>query len=458
MIKKNYKSFRDPAARVIEEDGVYYRYIFNEYKQDYDMLMQSGLYQELVSKWLLITHEEITTKTLKTDVYKLLKPQQISFQSYPFEWSFSQWKKVILSFLTINQIALRYGMILKDATPYNFYLKDGNAIMFDTSSFVKYNEGDFWVGYRQFCEELLSPVALMYYMGQRWSKIYRTHLHGIPLAFVSKQLPISSWFNITCLVNIHMHAKFDNNTISNGINRTKGFSLVKLQALIRMIRTNIVSWKSSYTYQNHWSGYYENNIESEQYLKKKEEIIDNWLSTFKPLRVLDLGANTGRFSKIASFHTNEVIALEADEYCVDIIQQMIISENIQNIHTLVGELSEPSPSLGILNIELASIFDRANADMVFGLALIHHLCITKYMSMDLVAELFAKFSSKYIIVEYIPREDKKVKILLTGREDTFQSYTEDNFIRSFNNLFELVEKKETICSERVLYLWEKRNK
>ena len=200
IIEPNNISYRDTAARVVKKESGYYRYIFHEYKAEYDHLMQSGLYEELTQKELLIEHQVIEVDTDDPKVYKLLLPTQIPFQSYPFEWSYTQWRKAILSYLRINNIALKYGMILKDATPYNFYLIGGKAVMFDTSSFMFFKENDKWIAYRQFCEEFLSPVALMHYNGAEWSKLTMANLRGMPLSFVSKQLPLKSWVKLTTLL------------------------------------------------------------------------------------------------------------------------------------------------------------------------------------------------------------------------------------------------------------------
>ena len=136
MIEPNYISYRDSAARVVIKEGGYYRYIFNEYKAEYDHLMRSGLYEELTQKRYLIEHHEIPADTSDPRVYKLIYPTQIPFQSYPFEWSYTQWRKAILTYLKINHLALKYGMVLKDATPYNFFFSNGKAILLDTSSFI----------------------------------------------------------------------------------------------------------------------------------------------------------------------------------------------------------------------------------------------------------------------------------------------------------------------------------
>ena len=111
MNQANNISYKDTAARVVLKEGIYYRYIFNEYKKEYDNLMQSGLYEALKSKGYIISHSELEYDGSDTNVYKQLLPEQIHFQSYPFCWSYIQWRKAIITYLEINKIALKYGMV-----------------------------------------------------------------------------------------------------------------------------------------------------------------------------------------------------------------------------------------------------------------------------------------------------------------------------------------------------------
>jgi hypothetical protein len=106
MNQANYISYKDTAARVVLKEGIYYRYIFNEYKREYDNLMQSGLYEALIAKGYLISHSELEYDGNDANIYKHLLPEQIHFQSYPFCWSYSQWRKAIITYLEINKIAL----------------------------------------------------------------------------------------------------------------------------------------------------------------------------------------------------------------------------------------------------------------------------------------------------------------------------------------------------------------
>lgn len=457
-IDPNYKSYKDSAARVVRVDNKYYRYIFEEYREEYDYLVKSGLYKHLVDSGLLISHVEVDIKRNEPLVYKLILPEQIKFQSYPYEWSFEQWKEVVKCFLHINLAALDFGMILKDATPFNFYFKEGNCILFDTSSFVKFNKRNVWTAYRQFCEELLAPLALIYYSGQLWSKIYQTQIKGIPLAFVSNQLPFRSWFNFTCLFNLHFHSKFDNEKLKAKKTKNKGFTVDELKTFLNIINKQIYNWNKPYNDKYHWSKYYKETIESESYLSEKEKVINKWLSELDSSIVLDLGANTGRFSRIAAQYSNYVLALESDPVCVDIIHQMIKNEKISNMSTFVGDLSLPTPSLGLFNKEIDSLFERLNSDVVMALALIHHLYFTNLMSMVQIVELFSMLTTKYVIVEFIPFEDDKVKILLNNKERFFSEYSESFFLKQFEVKFILINSSTLLKSKRKLFLFQKNSR
>jgi SAM-dependent methyltransferase len=457
IIEPNIISYRDTAARVVKKESGYYRYIFHEYKAEYEHLMQSGLYQDLTQKGLLIQHKEIEKDTDDPNVYKLLYPTQIPFQSYPFEWSFLQWKKAITAYLHINKIALKYGMVLKDATPYNFYLSGGKSVMFDTSSFTFFKKGDNWLAYRQFCSEFLSPITLMYYNGQRWSRITRTHLRGLPLDFVSKQLPIKSWFNLNTFLHIHFHSKYANENKIKGNKKRGGFSVEKINTLIEMMLDNLKYWTTPYQFEKKWHEYYSKDIESEEYLEHKEELINNWLGQIKPTSVLDLGANTGKFSMLAAKYAEKVIAIESDDKCIDIIEKQIKSKYEKGVSAILLDIAEPTPNLGALNLEINSIFKRAKSQIVMALAIVHHLNITNQLKFFQIAELLSMFSNEYLIIEFIPINDNKVQLLLKDKTINMMDYNEDKFTKELSKYFALIERRTLNKSKRILLLFKKNN-
>lgn len=453
MLTPNYISFRDPVARVFKQNSLYYRYIFVDYKNEYDHLMKSGLYQELIKEGLLIPHEEVNHDVSETNVYKLLFPTQLPVQTYPFEWTFNQWKRAINCYLKINKIALKYGMILKDATPYNFNQLENKFVLFDTSSFIFFRDNDKWLSYRQFSQEFLGPIALIYFNGDIWSKLTMSYKSGLPLSFISKQLPIKSWFNFSILLHIHAHSKYNNQSIENTKNKkAKGFNLEKINSLQDMILKSIKNWKSNYANKYDWENYYEKDIESQEYLNQKESIVEKWIAQINPKKVVDIGANNGKFSIIAAKHATTVIALESDGICVEALEEKLLKEGIENIYPIVGNLASPSPSLGILNKEVENIYNRCYSDLALALAIVHHLHITEKMPFIQISELLKSFTSNYLIVEFIGKKDEKIGLLNSKANLNLDNYTETEFINSLSTYFTVEDSKITKNLNRTLYL------
>jgi hypothetical protein len=188
-------SFRDPAGFVYRQQGDLRRQVNLVYREHYDQLMASGLYEELARDRLLIPHEELEDLAWEPGLaYKVIRPEPIEFISYPYEWSFSQYQDAALATLEIQRRALGRGMTLKDCSAYNVQFQRGRPIFIDTLSFEAYREGSPWVGYRQFCEHFLAPLALMSLKDHRLNQLARANIDGIPLDLAVRLLPIRSRF------------------------------------------------------------------------------------------------------------------------------------------------------------------------------------------------------------------------------------------------------------------------
>ena len=201
-------SFRDPSGFVFWSKENIFRQVNQPYRQDYDFLMSSGLYDTLVEKELLISHQEVDQFPRdQLSFYKIIKPERIAFISYPYEWCFSQLKDASLLTLHIQKTALEFGMSLKDCSAYNVQFRYGKPVFIDTLSFERYKEGDPWKAYRQFCQHFLAPLALMSHIDLRLNQLSRVFVDGIPLDLTSNLLPFKTRFSLALFVHIHLHAK-----------------------------------------------------------------------------------------------------------------------------------------------------------------------------------------------------------------------------------------------------------
>lgn len=443
-------SYRDRAGFVLVEEGVVKRYVSFFYAETYDCLVNSGLYRKLVQEDLLIPHAE---KVGDSAYYRILEPEIIPFISLPYEWTATQWKQVLLCFLRINRISLQYGMILKDATPFNFAFYKGKPVFFDTLSFARYNEGDPWIAYHQFCTSMLGPLALMYGKGIAWGRMLQSHINGWPLWFLSRSLPWRSWCNPLLLLHIHLHARTGSGKKDKVTG--KGLSGEKLQLLWQMMESSLRKWKKPAA-RAVWSDYYDNGILSEKYLQSKTGIVTKWLADTRPGSVVDLGANNGMFSFIAAAYAGKVIAVESDHDCVEGMRAIIEEKKYTLVETVLADIVQPTPATGWRNEERPALLQRLKGEMLLALAVIHHLCIASNVPLALIARLFADITEKYLVVEFVPRTDPKVEAMLLNREDIFTDYTEEVFLDQFRLYFNLLEVADCSSSGRKLFLWSKK--
>ena len=89
-----------------------------------------------------------------------------------------------------------------------------------------------------------------------------------------------------------------------------------------------------------------------------------------------------------------------------------------------------------------------------ALALIHHLTISNNLPFSYVAEYFASIS-KNLIIEFVPKEDKKVQVLLATRKDIFVNYNQVSFEKEFGLFFDIQDSVRIKDSKRILYFMSK---
>ena len=448
-------SFRDPSGHVFISDGIVYRQVNRSYQADFDLLFSSGLYDHLVGRQLLIPHTESALPPLSNDIaYKVLQPQRIPFISYPYEWSFSQLKDAALATLEIQTRALAHDMILKDASAYNIQFLDGKPLLIDTLSFEKYEEGGAWIAYKQFCQHFLAPLVLMSYRDVRLSQLLRTHLDGIPLDLARSLLPKRSYLNLGVLMHLHLHERAQSRHAGSIAPREiadrKRLNKRDIIRICENLRSTVegIQWDHGYT---SWTNYYEGDSYKEVGFDHKFRLVNEFLSEIKPRCVWDLGANTGVFSRIASQQDIFTVSMDSDPGVVEANYLQAKREQDKYLHPLLIDLANPSASIGWANCERDSLVARSKAECVLALALIHHIAISNNVPLSKIAAFLASIG-EWLIIEFVPKADKKVQKLLSSRQDIFSEYSQRNFEIVFGERFEIVRSKQIERSERILYL------
>jgi hypothetical protein len=453
--KVNPASFRDPSGFIFTHEGVLYRQVQNSYAQHYDFLIQSGLYENLVSAGFLIPHEEAPLSIAQTDsAYKILKPELIPFISYPYEWTFSQLKDAAMLTLQVQKRALKKGMVLKDSSSFNIQFLRGKPVLIDTLSFERYEEGAPWIAYRQFCQHFLAPLALMSKKDVRLNHLFKIYIDGVPLDLASELLPFKTRLSPSLGTHIHFHAKSQKRYADKPVvKKNYRISPFQLRALIDSLESAIRSleWKPEGT---EWGSYYESTNYSQTATDQKKSIVESYLKETGARTLWDLGANTGIFSRIGSNSGIETISFDVDPAAVEKNYREMKLHKETHLLPLLNDLTNPSPAIGFENKERMSLEERGPADAAFALALVHHLAISNNLPLRRIAEYFSRLC-KWLIIEFVPKNDSQVQRLLATREDIFPDYVQTAFEKEFSQYFHLRQSTKITDSERTLYLMEK---
>lgn len=449
-------SFRDPGGFVFRRDGVLLRGIRRSVAPHYDMLMASGLYEDLAAADLLVPHDEVPPGGERPgDLYKVIRPEEIPFISYPYEWGFSQLQDAALATLEIEKRALRKGMTLVDASAYNIQFRKGRPVLIDTLSLRGAVEGEPWTAYGQFCRHFLAPLALMSLRDVRLGQLLRVHLDGVPLDLASSLLPLRSRRRPALLLHLHLHAGSQKRFEGRNVRVPKGqVSRRARMGLVDSLEagTGKLRWRAAGT---EWADYYQDTNYTPEGLDAKRRAVEEFITEVRPRTVWDLGGNVGDFSRVAAAAGAYTLSFDVDPACVERNYLRVRAQKDRNVLPLLVDLTNPSPGLGWENRERMTLLERGPADAVLALALVHHLAIGNNLPLDKAARFFAR-AGRHLLIEFVPKSDSQVRRLLVTREDIFPGYTQEEFERTFGEIFVIKRRVSLSGSVRTLYTMERR--
>lgn len=446
MIKEA-SSFRDPDSSLFYDSSYFYRRISLNYEKHYNHFNESGLKDKLLQEGFILPFDEIVVDSNEDGFSsRVLRTDILPFVSYPYEWSFSQFKAAALLTLKVNQIALEYGMILKDASMFNVQFIGCKPVFIDLASFEVYEQDTPWTAYYQFCKHFYAPLFLAAKKNIILPKLLLYFIDGIPLKDSVSMCSWTDFLNSGAFLHLYLHAKGEGKIIKG----TKENKVAKKQLSNIFIHLeSAISNLKIKQKQTVWNNYNQNNnyeIESQQH---KVEIINGFLDQINGEKALDIGANDGWYSQLLADRGMYTLVVDIDELAVD----RAFKSNYDLIHPLQMNLVNPTPAIGWNNSERKSFWNRCHVDVIQALAIVHHLVITHDISFEEIAKKLAQHT-KYLIIEFVDPEDSQVKILFQNKSHRKLVYNKINFEKSFKRKFNLILNSKIKNSKRELYLFE----
>ncbi len=460
-IKSENSSFRDNLGNIFYLNGRVLRSVNKIGKKNFQFIKSSGILEESINKNFLIKTKELDLKELPDFFSKfeyVLESEVVPFVSYPYEWTFDQLKRSALHHLDFQIYLLNNGAVLRDASAYNIQFLGGKPYFIDLLSIKPYEEGEYWNGYKQFCENFLNPLLLGYLKGIHHNHWFRGALEGITSVDLNKILNFKDKFSYKIFTHVVLQARLNIKSLTKPKETSEKYK--NLRKLSKKSYSSILyqlrSWISKMFFKKEntiWQNYSKEHTYNENEYNEKKIIVSNFIKRVKPVSLIDLGCNTGDFSKLAIENgVKSVVGFDFDHNVITDAFNEAKNKKI-NFLPLIFDAANPSPNQGWKQNERKGFLERFKSDALIALAFEHHLIIAKNIPMIDFIDWITKIS-KCGIIEFVPKTDTTIKKMLEFREDIFSDYSEENFENYLAKKTKIINKSLITKTGRILYEYE----
>jgi len=450
-------SFRDPAGQVYYRAGKVLRTVMPRAAEDFQFARDTGLLDLLVEQGRLVPYALTDRDALPrfpTEPAFVLEHPRIPFISYPYEWCFHALRDASVHQLELYLDALARDVMLSDATAYNIQFVGTTPVFIDHLSFRRYRDGETWGAHQQFCYQFLNPLLLRSLLGIAHHSWYRGSLEGIPTTELNQLVP---WFR-KCSWNVFFHVAMQARLLASASRSARSgkraarvsFGKDRLIFILRGMRKWAGGLRPARSPGATWLGYAEDNGYGRDGQRLKREFVADFARRVRPGMLWDLGCNTGDYSLLALDNgAGAAIGFDNDPMSVE-AAYLRAKEERRNFLPLCVDMANPSPGQGWRGRERAGLRERANADAVLALALLHHLVVGRNIPLDSAVSAIVALAPAGVI-EFVPKEDPMTQRLLSLREDIFPDYTRERFESCLRKRARIVKAGAMDGSSRGLY-------
>lgn len=454
-------SFRDPAGSVFYCDDRVFRTIHQPVAEDFKDLQASGALKRLVDGAGLWPAEPVPMETLPQEARLLaegaaelvVEHPKIPFISYPYEWPFGLLKRAAIFHLDLHLKALKEGFHLIDGSAFNVQFDHCRPVFIDTLSLRKYQEGDYWLGYRQFCEQFLNPLLISAKLGVPFHPWYRGALEGIAIKDTNAILPWGAKLRPGIFMHVVLHSRLSTSAVrkdQSGSSVSGGLSKRSLVGLLSSLKSTIASLQPKDVQKTTWADYEKNHSYQDDEVAAKKRFVAEFVEQVQPKILWDLGCNSGDYSEQAlASGTERVIGFDFDPGALEVAISRADEKQL-NFLPLILDATNPTPSQGWNQKERMGLAERANADGLIALAFVHHLVIGKNVPLEQALAWLVSLSPRGVI-EFVPKNDPMVQTMLASREDIFDFYDITHFRDSLSSMSDIVREQTVSASGRTLF-------
>lgn len=432
VLQRDPASYTDPSGFVYWEGDRVFRRIYEDKAPFFTDVLANPAVAALMADGRLVG----TSVTASEEPGLLLAHDTVWPRSYPQEWCAEMLRDAGLLIVDVADALAQSGLALADGHPWNVLFRRGKPVFIDVGSIEAPHAALPWPAMAQFNRFVRYPLHLY---GAGLPELARARLQdlalGVSADLAMRALPVSyrarhPLVTTKLAANRAAERLADRAPADRPASQPRAVAPETLKAIRKPFFAGLRRELEAVPLSSAgaWVSYYAKCPSmADADAIAKAEAMTRLLETLRPATVLDLGANTGQYAKMAAKAGARVIALDQDESSVAALYRESRVENL-DVLPLVMDLGNPSPANGWCAAQRPDALSRFQSDAAFMLALIHHLVFTGNASLAQVAQLAARAAKRHVILEWVAPDDAMVQHLKRTATKDFSFYTRENLI------------------------------
>jgi hypothetical protein len=432
-------SLADVLGKVIvtveNNEKYFYRGIFPEKIGFFKELYECGVLQSLAESGRVV---QIKLTDFYTEEFPLIVQMETLLEVPPNFWSFSMIRDSAVNILIINSVLKAYGYTLIDGHPFNSFFRKNKSVFFDLGSFVKSKKEIFKEQFYSYYVNTLTMLSVKksYYARHRFC------FYNIALSPESVDVDNSIEMKAVEKMFLKHHRRYSSREYNRILKKVFLQKDIKPE-FIDVLFPEYIREKA--VWGNYSNAYFtDKEIPGRQ--RRIMELTNEYSSDAKS--TLDIAGNSGYFSSLLeqTGRFNSIISVDYDEHAIETGRILLKEKNVSLF------LMNPFTPL-FLKDNIQNISRIIQADMVFALALTHHLILSQRFDINAIFAVISMYSKKYVYIEFCP-----LGLYSDGKAPPFpdwynEDWFESNFKRHFKMLHkEVVDRTEKGQALRILFI------
>lgn len=368
--------------------------------------------------------------------------ERLPFVSHPLEWCDAQLSDAARLTLDLQKEAVAEGFDMKDASAWNVLFAGSRPVFCDLLSFELLTERKWWAA-GQFARHFILPLAVLRVKGLPTRHAFQVSRDGMLPEHARKVLGMRRfltrfWPAMAGAASETLPPARAGKARPVAIEAIRSYRSGLHETFSWMLDGGAPRRPSAST----WSGYREHRDHyPDGSVDRKREVLQRWLSEQKPAWVLDLGCNTGEFSRLSADSGASVVSIDGDHDAIQTLYRSL--DHTSRIHPLIAPLDDMSGGRGWEGREHSGLMQRlwGQFDGVLMLALVHHLMVSSAIPIAEVAAMVRRCTRAWAVIEWIDENDPQMKLLCAQRRREPAHFSMDIQRNAFIDAgFELVEE------------------